>query len=313
MENIKIFISYSHSDKELAHKFYDYLSKRDFEVIWDENTILMGDDFDKKLKHAMYEADIYLPIISEHFEKSSFTRSELLLAIGYNSGRNSPRIFPYIVYGNKIPYDISNILCFMGTENILDDLDKLGVHLEKLRGSIFAEKDTNNEIANNLTISLDEYLRDVFIKLEKNEKKNKTHAYLSYIISAIFLLSVLPFVFFRTDNFAYSESELFRSVLYAIQNFAVLAVLAALSRLAFILGKSFMVEAIRNGDRIHAISFGKFYIQAYGNKATRQEIREVLGEWNIDKGSSFHTQDSKEIDPNFYGAVELIKSYFNRK
>lgn len=313
MKNIKIFISYSHNDKELAHKFYTYLSKRDFDVIWDENTILMGYDFDKKLKHAMYEADIYLPIISEHFEKSSFTRSELSLAIGYNSGRNSPRIFPYIVHGNKIPNDILNMLCFIGTENIEVDLDKIGVDLEKLKGSIFAEKDTNKEIADNLSISLDEYLKDVFNKLDKNEKRNKTLAYFSYIISSLFLLSVLPFVFFRTANFTYNDSELFQSALYTIQNFAVLAVLAALSRLTFILGKSFMVEAIRNGDRIHAISFGKFYIQAYGNNATRQEIREVLGEWNIDKESSFHTQDAKEIDPNFYGAIELIKSYFERK
>lgn len=69
-----------------------------------------------------------------------------------------------------------------------------------------------------------------------------------------------------------------------------------------------MVEAIRNGDRIHAISFGKFYIRAYGREATRQEIKEVLGEWNIDKGSSFHTQDAKEIDPNILGVLELLKS-----
>lgn len=92
-----------------------------------------------------------------------------------------------------------------------------------------------------------------------------------------------------------------------LQNVIILTALAALSRLMFILGKSFMVEAIRNGDRIHAISFGKFFIQAYGKQASRQEIRKVLGEWNIDKGSSFHTQDVKEIDPNILGILDALK------
>jgi hypothetical protein len=69
-----------------------------------------------------------------------------------------------------------------------------------------------------------------------------------------------------------------------------------------------MVESIRNGDRIHAISFGKFYLNAYGDIATREEIKEVFGNWNIDNGSSFITQDAKDIDPNVLGALEIIKS-----
>lgn len=241
------------------------------------------------------------------------TRNELLIAIGYNSGRERPRIFPYIVYGNKIPFDLSTILCFMGTDNIDNDLQNIRIQLEKMRGSIFAEQDNNYELAENLNISLGTYLKEVFTKLERNEKKNKTLAYIFYITSALFLISVLPFLILYSIYYTYNEVELSIIIFHAIKNIAILTVLAAVSRLSFILGKSFMVEAIRNGDRIHAISFGKFYIQAYGNKATRKEIREVLGEWNIDKGSSFHTQDVKEIDPNFLGILELVKSYFERK
>lgn len=312
MKNFKIYISYSIYDKELAYKFYTYLNKLNYDVIWAENRLIMGDDIDKKLKYIMNEADIYLPIISEHFKEDYITKNELLLAIGYNSRINNPRIIPYIVQGSKIPFDISKMLCFVGSENIENDLIYLEESLVKLRGSIFAENATNKEISDNLTTSLDEYLKEVFNKLNKNEQINKFLAYLFYIISSLFLLLILPFIFFRTDIFTHSATNFFQIAFYTIQNFAAIAVLAALSRLTFILGKSFMVEAIRNGDRIHAISFGKFYIQAYGNKATRQEIREVLGEWNIDKGSSFHTQDAKEIDPNFYGVMEIIKSYLKK-
>lgn len=312
VEKLKIFISYSHKDKDLAHKFYDHLSKCGFEIIWDENVIITGDNFDKKLKKSLLDADVYLPIITDNFEKSSFTRSEFLTAIGYNYGRERPKIFPYISQGGKIPQDISTLLCFMGTDNIEQDLVEIENQLNKLKGSIFAEEDINNELSENINGSLDEYLTDVFSKLERNEKVNRILAYIAYAISALFLISIIPFIVYRSKGFNYADAQVTACIVFVIQNISILTVLAALSRLSFILGKSFMVESIRNGDRFHAISFGKFYIRAYGNRASRQEVREVLGEWNIDKGSSFSTQDVKEIDPNFLGSLDLLKAYFER-
>ena len=69
-----------------------------------------------------------------------------------------------------------------------------------------------------------------------------------------------------------------------------------------------MGEALKNSDRVHAISFCKFYLRAYGEKATWVEIKEVFQHWNIAKDSAFSVLDSKEFDPNFLGAaVELAK------
>lgn len=312
-KKLKIFISYSHFDKELAQKLYNNLTDNGYEVIWDENIIVPGDNFSSKLNNALYGADIYLPIISDDFERSRFTNSELLRAIGYNSSRERPRIFPYIVKGKNIPIELSTMLCFMGTDNISDDLNRILIELEKIKGSIFAINDINNEIVDNLNISLDTYLKDVFTKLDRNEKRNKILAYICYTISVVFLFLIIPFAILKSSDLIFQDNEIMMYIIVSIKSFVILTVLAALSRLMFILGKSFMVESIRNGDRIHAISFGKFYIQAYGKTASRQEIREVLGEWNIDKGSSFQTQDAKEIDPNFLGTLEVIKSYFEHK
>lgn len=77
-----------------------------------------------------------------------------------------------------------------------------------------------------------------------------------------------------------------------------------------------MVEAIRNSDRIHAISFGEFYLNAYGKVATRDEVREVFGKWNIDNGSSFISQSPKDYDPqileNLVLAVEALKDKISK-
>ena len=61
MKKLQIYISYSHLDKELAQKFFNYLVTLDFNVVWDDNTILTGDNFNQKLMSALNKSDIYLP------------------------------------------------------------------------------------------------------------------------------------------------------------------------------------------------------------------------------------------------------------
>ena len=64
----------------------------------------------------------------------------------------------------------------------------------------------------------------------------------------------------------------------------VIALLSGMARFAFIMGKSFMVEAIRNNNRRHAITFGQFYLKAFRDNITWPEIRDVFRSWNIDIG-----------------------------
>ncbi len=309
---MKIYLSYSHHDKELVYKIKDYLLKQEFEVIYDEDLLTIGDNFNEKIRKALFESDIYLPIISENFQVSYFTNSELQTAIGYSTINKYPIIFPYILEGTAIPEDIKDRLCIIGTSDIKRDLEKITIELNKIQGALFAENNNYSERTTIIEQNLTVFLNDVFTKLEKNEKRNRVLSYICYILSISFLIAIIPFVYNITLYNSY-EQDLVNSIMYGVKNIAGLSVFAALSRLSFILGKSFMVESIRNGDRIHAISFGRFYIKAYGHEATRQEIREVLGDWNIDKGSSFHSQDAKEIDPNFSGTLEVLKSYLNEK
>jgi hypothetical protein len=73
--------------------------------------------------------------------------------------------------------------------------------------------------------------------------------------------------------------------------------LVALAKYAFTLGKSYMVEALRNADRRHAISFGEFYLKAFASQATWVEVKDAFQHWNIDRGSHFLSQDVREFDP----------------
>jgi tetratricopeptide (TPR) repeat protein len=68
-------------------------------------------------------------------------------------------------------------------------------------------------------------------------------------------------------------------------------------------------ESLKNADRIHAISFGKFYLQAFGNDAQQGDIKEVFQHWNISGKNSFSAQNVDAIEPKILeAAFELAKA-----
>lgn len=293
---MKIFISYSHRDKNIAENFYHQLKDNGFDVFWDNN-ILTGSNWGNSIQDNIIDADVVVLIVTENSITSKTFLTEAMMAVGYNKIKTNPRLFPYVSRNVPIPDFLQSIMCIIGTDSILDDSNRLIIELNKLKGTLLAEK---------VEINLDAYTEDVFNKLKSKEKINRGIAYGCYIFSILSLIStaILAMNFININQNGSSLAE-------AIQIFGskvlFLAILIAISRLAFILGKSFMVEAIRNADRTHAISFGEFFIKVYGDEVTHSEFREVFGEWNIDKGSSFHTQDPKDFDPNVLSTLEIVK------
>jgi len=94
----------------------------------------------------------------------------------------------------------------------------------------------------------------------------------------------------------------------AIKSAVIVGLLIATSRYAVMVGKASMEEAIKNSDRRHAISFGRFYLEAFGEEATWDRVKEVFQHWNIDKGEHLSQVTPEQFDPQFFEKfTELVK------
>ena len=114
-------------------------------------------------------------------------------------------------------------------------------------------------------------------------------------------------VLFFTKEAQYADN-ITALIVYGVICLFIVIMLISLSKLLFTLAKSFMVEAIRCSDRIHAISFGKFFLDAYGAEATREEVLEAFSSWNIDNGNtSFRNQSSEDYDPKIAEIINILK------
>lgn len=134
-----------------------------------------------------------------------------------------------------------------------------------------------------------------------NIKEEKFH-FLSKLWSSIGALSL----FLGVGFFGYVTVASFASLptvitwefiaLSVFKGLIAVALFAALSKYAFLFSNSYMQEALKNGDRRHAINFGKFYLESYGAAAEWIQIKEAFEHWNITGSNAFNKHEENKID-----------------
>lgn len=150
-----------------------------------------------------------------------------------------------------------------------------------------------NEVIENEGIA---YLDARIEEHNKRERCNKYIAYGCYGFSFLFLIVMLIFTFVHVNSLFYSDLYLERAIAVGVGIAIMSAVIIALSRFFFLLGKSFMVESVRAYNRAHAMHFGKLYLQIYKENFDWTELKDVLKTWNIDSGSAFINLDAKDLE-----------------
>lgn len=312
---MKIFISYAHQDKDKAFYLKERLEKNGYEVLGDFN-LKIGENFKSVLDAELLKADAVVMLITKYYTESKFASKEAATAYAYSEAGKEIKLLPIVFDEGQLPSFLDSIIYLPVRNDDFEDVSiKLFASLNLLREDKESLKRTTEEETATFKVSMSAFIKGTLDRLEKNERRNRIMAYICYIASCICLAFSVLFSLHRT-NIVFQIKEWQMVVSKTISGVLTLVLILALGRLLFILGKSFMVEAIRNSDRIHAISFGEFYLNAYGKVATRDEVREVFGKWNIDNGSSFISQSPKDYDPqileNLVLAVEALKDKISK-
>lgn len=328
---MNIFISYSHADSDFALKLASNLESDGYDVFID-NKIPIGNNIYKDIGKGIAKAEAVIVIVSKNSNNSTFVANETISMLSFLDRGRMPLVIPVVIGKNTpLPLDLNRFnyivipyenerkqnLTKESTYDTKIHLDKslekdaiekirliLAAHDEKIKKEEQEKKQSEEKVK----IGLSRYIEEVFENLQKNEKQNKRTAFWLYSVSIFSLIStiVIAIIFFAKEK-SY-ENDVISLATYGIVCIFIVIMLISLSKLLFTLAKSFMVEAIRCSDRRHAISFGKFFLDAYGSEATREEVLKAFSSWNIDNGStSFRNQSGDDYDPKLTNIAQLIK------
>lgn len=95
-EKFRVFISYSHADRETAERIVGVLDRNGLLPLWDDG-FAVGTGFDEQIRYFIAHSHVFLPLITD----SSSSRGWVHQEIGYAMALNIP-ILP-VVLGSELP------------------------------------------------------------------------------------------------------------------------------------------------------------------------------------------------------------------
>lgn len=253
-------------DEDFKKLILDYISKGDL------------DDAFEFLKNWMQTREI---------PEQEYEDDLLILISQYNSIRKNER---------------SGVLSVEDTRFEYARLSKRLINLINAISNAPQKRIQQKEKQEQIEVSAASFVQESISELSKREQRLKFQAMLWYFIGFISLVGgIVVAVFLVVTNEAELQSTI--GIIYLIlKSLLIIGLLVAASRYAFNLGKTYMNESLKNADRIHAISFGKFYLQVFGTNIKPDDLKEVFKDWNTSQESPFLKLDSSEFDPQLLQA-----------
>jgi hypothetical protein len=123
---MKIFISHSFADQELADRVAAGLKASGFQV-WDESEVLPGDNWGEKLAQALQDADAMVVLLTPASLRSAKVSHELSYALGKKNYKG--RVVPVLAAPpEQLPHDrIPWVLSKFRTVNLVETGPEEGV------------------------------------------------------------------------------------------------------------------------------------------------------------------------------------------
>ena len=124
----KIFISYSHKDKEFVKKLYEELHALPFDILWDQKELQVGDDIKKKTDELIESSDYLLFVSSKNSAGSEWATIEIDKAL-----KLKKKVLPVVIDESEPPEIISKILYANFSTSFDEGMDKLVSALKATR------------------------------------------------------------------------------------------------------------------------------------------------------------------------------------
>lgn len=307
----KIFISHSSHDAEFATAFASVLRELGHAPWRFGEKVLPGERWEAEIVSQLRDADALVILVSPESMGSTWVSHELGVALAYSEEKGKPAIIPLMLGDIELQPPLSR---FLGIRAERHDAEAAAIEvasaLDMLEARSIAKAERQSEVHKLIEVSAADFVQKSLQELRERETSYRRLAYIWYGAAYLTLVGSAGFGVYRALLINPETKDWLALVELAISGVIVLGLLIALAKYAFTLGKSFMVEALRNADRRHAISFGEFYLRAFGADAKWADVKDAFQNWNIDKGSYFIGQSPAEFDPQIYAvAVEVAKNF----
>ena len=307
----RIYISHSYEDQALANLITNKLIKLGIDTYIGPEIPQVGSNWSNTLSDSLKKSDVFLVLITENSVNSQSVTSEIEAAKAYVNLLSNEKLFIPIVFDQiKIPLIIQEIQAIIGERNSIDEIvSRIRQAMDSFFGRKVAAEEKREERKLQIETTAANYVEEAIQQLKERENNLGSKANIwnaigwgSLVSGIVVAVALLILTISGSEGSVMGWPEF---AFLSLKSLVIVTLLLASANYAFSLAKSYMIESLKNADRIHAISFGKFFLQMFGDNMGTKEVKEVFQHWNINNTSSFTELDSDNFDPKI---VETILS-----
>ncbi|MBX2979164.1 MAG: toll/interleukin-1 receptor domain-containing protein [Flavobacteriales bacterium] len=305
----KLFRGLSYRLTELGHK-----------IVSDD--IDLGREIEISFRKTLNIADVIIPIITKSSLDSKYFYDELIQLRNYASNIDNKLVIP--ILSPNIPFDELpdsflniNVLRMEGESD--SEIDYVAKRIDESINSFLGKKIATEEKAQEIKEKIENtaptYISQTLTELTKRERYQRNIAFFWYMLGFLALISGVGVAVWFANNGLVSfqgKENWSLTVFYALKSLFIIILLIAASKYCFNLAKSYMSESLKIADRIHAISFGKFYLQVFNQQINPGEIKDIFRDWNINNQTNNFSTQTADFDPKLLEKiteiVEKVKS-----
>jgi len=136
---MRVFLSHSYEDNDIAKKVRNYLAHHDLDVFDDKSDIATGSNLKASINQAISASDAVLFFVSKNSEKSQWVQHEMSLAVNNRLKGKDVKLIPLVLDKNaEIPFFLKDYLYLdMSKSNDFD------ISMKKLIEGIKSEQKTS--------------------------------------------------------------------------------------------------------------------------------------------------------------------------
>lgn len=242
----------------------------------------------------------FVLVLTKAAVESEFVRSELALAVQRSRETARPQMI-YVVLERSVRDLVEStpdtVWVDVGSDvsAVADAISRAAANYELKLSSKRLEKGYTEYVENEIQIQT------------RAERKQRIAGGTWHAFGFVALFCAIAFVWWSLLNAGEIGSvSIGHAILTLLKTTLVVVLLGACSRYAFALGKAHVEEAIKCGDRVHAISFGRLYVQIAGDSANWPDLRDALRNWNTQTQSGSSSLNPEHADPKLIDAAFSI-------
>jgi len=178
------------------------------------------------------------------------------------------------------------------------------------------QEEHQKQVQEKIEIKVPEFVKSALEVLEKKEAdfsrmsdKWNLQANIALGCAIASALVALFYGAFEFNSAAKNNIDWFFFGFLLLKGLIVVALFGAWAKHAYNLGNAYMHESLKRSDRMHAINFGKLYLEVYGNNVSQSDMKSIFENWNISSDSAFTKIEQTNFDPKVVdNVVQMIKA-----